>query len=80
MLNGKLALDDGPLPSASAVLSHMSMETPDLTSDMAIQEQLTRHLQQVRGGLSDAIFWYASYVELLADNRSAVAHPRAVSQ
>jgi uncharacterized protein YyaL (SSP411 family) len=80
MLNGKLALDDGPLPSASAVLSHLSMETPDLTSDMAIQEQLMRHLQQVRGGLSDAIFWYASYVELLADNRSAVAHPRAVSQ
>ncbi len=80
MLNGKLALDDGSLPSATAVISRLSAQNPALAADKGIQTQLADHLQLVRSRLSDAIFWYASYVELLEPNASTVAHPRAVSQ
>ena len=80
MQNGKLALDDASLPSATAVISRLSAEIPALAADQRINKQLASHLQQVRSRLSDAIFWYASYVELLAANESAVAHPRAVGQ
>ncbi len=80
MLDGKWALDDGPLPSPTAVISRLTEQTPALAGDKGIQQQLAKHLQQVRSRLSDGIFWYASYVELLADNESAVAHPRAVGQ
>jgi hypothetical protein len=80
MLDGKWALDDGPLPSATAVISRLSEHNPALAGDKSIQPQLTSHLQQVRSRLSNGIFWYASYVELLAENESAVAHPRAVRQ
>jgi uncharacterized protein YyaL (SSP411 family) len=80
MLDGKVALDDGPLPSATAVISRLSAQNPALAADETVQKQLANHLRQVRSRLSDGIFWYASYVEQLAENESAVAHPRAVSQ
>jgi uncharacterized protein YyaL (SSP411 family) len=67
MLDGRLAIEDGPLPSASAVISRLSREDPVLARDKNIQTLLADHLQQARAGLADAIFWYASYVELLAD-------------
>ncbi|MGW8309614.1 MAG: thioredoxin domain-containing protein [Thiogranum sp.] len=67
MLDGKLALDDGFLPSASAVISRLSAQHPALLRDAAIQQQLLDHLRLVRSRLADAIFWYASYVELLPD-------------
>jgi hypothetical protein len=67
MLDGRLAIEDGPLPSASAVISRLSREDPVLARDKNIQTLLADHLQQARAGLADAMFWYASYVELLAD-------------
>jgi uncharacterized protein YyaL (SSP411 family) len=67
MLDGKLALDDGSLPSASAVISRLSMQHPALLRDAAVQKQLADHLDQVRSRLGEAIFWYAGYVELLPD-------------
>lgn len=66
MLDGKLALDDSSLPSATAVISRLSRLHPALAGDASIQKQLKAHLQQVREHLSDALFWYAGYTELLA--------------
>jgi uncharacterized protein YyaL (SSP411 family) len=80
MLDGKLALDDGALPSTTAVISRLSATVPELVKDRKIQQQLATHLQQVRDHLSGAMFWYASYVELLAPAPSPVAQPRAVQQ
>jgi uncharacterized protein YyaL (SSP411 family) len=70
MLDGKLALDDSALPSATAVISRLSRDHRVLAEDASIQKLLADHLQQVRSNLSDDIFWYAGYVELLvADQR-----------
>lgn len=80
MLDGKLALDDSSLPSATAVISRLSATVPELVKDREVQRQLATHLQQVRAHLSGAIFWYASYVELLASAPLPVAQPRAVQQ
>jgi hypothetical protein len=67
MLDGQFALDDGPLPSASAVISRLSREDPLLAQDASIQALLTEHLRVVRAHLSDSMFWYASYTDLLTD-------------
>jgi len=67
MLDGQFALDDGPLPSASAVLSRLSREDPVLAQDASIHALLKEHLRAVRTHLSDSMFWYASYIELLSD-------------
>jgi uncharacterized protein YyaL (SSP411 family) len=66
MLEGSLAMQDGSLPSATAVISRISGEHPVLIADKRIQQQLLQHLQLVDERLGDSIFWYASYVELLA--------------
>ncbi len=65
MLDGKLALDDNPLPSATAMVVSVSATADDLRNDKKIRENLTAHLNEVRARLSDSIFWYASYVEWL---------------
>jgi uncharacterized protein YyaL (SSP411 family) len=65
MLDGKLALDDNPLPSATAVITGMTLTLDDLQKDKKLREAVTVHLGQVRARLSDSIFWYASYVEWL---------------
>jgi uncharacterized protein YyaL (SSP411 family) len=69
MLDGKLALDDSALPSATAVISRLSKAHPALSKDASIRKLLDSHLQQVRANLSDAVFWYAGYVELLATDQ-----------
>ena len=66
MLEGSVATQDSSLPSATAAISRISAEHPDLQGDKAIQKQLQQHLQAVHAQLGDSIFWYASYVELLA--------------
>ena len=65
MLDGKLALDDNPLPSATAVVTGLSLTIDSLQNNTQIQKAANIHLDQVRARLSDAIFWYASYVEWL---------------
>lgn len=66
MLEGSPAMRDSPLPSATAAISRISAEHPALQGDKAIQKQLQQHLQTVHARLGDSIFWYASYVDLLA--------------
>ena len=65
MLGGKLALDDNPLPSATALITGLSLTTDSLRKDKKIGEAASGHLQQVRAQLTDSVFWYASYVEWL---------------
>jgi uncharacterized protein len=69
MLEGSPAMRDSPLPSATAAISKISREHPALKEDKAVQKQLQQHLQTVNTRLGDSIFWYASYVELLAGNQ-----------
>jgi len=70
MLEGRIASEDSPLPSASAAISYLSRAHPGLQSDPGIQKKLDAHLEQVRAHLGDAAFWYASYVELLEPAQS----------
>ena len=65
MLDGALALDDSPLPSATATLTRLSRVHPALRKDAELQKKVSTHLDQVRAYLGDSIFWYAGYVELL---------------
>lgn len=65
MLDGKLALDDNPLPSATALVAGVSLTNDSLKKDKKIQKAVSGHLNRVRARLSDSIFWYASYVEWL---------------
>ncbi len=65
MLDGRLALDDNPLPSGTALITGLSLMTDSLQKDKKLHTAATDHLGKVRAQLSDAIFWYASYVELL---------------
>ena len=67
MLEGSLATQDSSLPSATAAISRISAEHSDLQRDKAVQRQLQQHLLAVHAQLGDSIFWYASYVNLLAD-------------
>ena len=69
MLEGSMATQDSSLPSATAAISRISAAHPDLQRDKAIQRQLQQHLLAVHAQLGDSIFWYASYVELLADHQ-----------
>ena len=71
MLEGRIASEDSPLPSASATVSYLSRAHPALNADAGIQKQLDAHLDQVRDHLSDAAFWYVSYLELLEPAQSA---------
>ena len=65
MLEGRIAIEGSSLPSASAVITAISMELPSLARDPAVQKKLSSHLDQVAGQLLDSVFWYAGYVELL---------------
>jgi uncharacterized protein YyaL (SSP411 family) len=65
MLDGKLALDDNPLPSATALVTGMSLTMESLRRDKKLREAVKAHLELVHARLSDSIFWYASYVEWL---------------
>jgi uncharacterized protein YyaL (SSP411 family) len=65
MLDGKLALDDNPLPSATALVVGLSLTTNSLKKDKKVHDASIAHLGQVRARLPDSIFWYASYVEWL---------------
>ena len=65
MLDGRLALDDSALPSASATLTRLARRHPGLHEDAGLQRQVDGHLAQVRAYLGDFVFWYAGYVELL---------------
>ena len=67
MLEGSMATQDSSLPSATAAISRISAAHPDLQRDKVVQRQLQQHLLAVHAQLGDSIFWYASYVELLAD-------------
>ena len=65
MLDGVVALDDSPLPSATATVSRLSRQHPALRKDAELQNSVDAHLDQVRAYLGDSMFWHASYVELL---------------
>jgi len=65
MLDGVVALDDSPLPSATATVTRLSRQHPALRKDAELQKKVAAHLKQVRAYLVDSMFWYASYVELL---------------
>ena len=76
MLDGKLALDDGHLPSASAVAVAVARTLEGVRGDKRLAGQVDAHLDEVRARLTDSIFWYASYVEWL-DRQLALAVPHA---
>ena len=65
MLDGVVALDDSPLPSATAAVTRLSRRHPVLRTDAQLQKKVDEHLEQVRAYLEDSMFWYASYVALL---------------
>jgi hypothetical protein len=65
MLDGVVALDDSPLPSATATVTRLSRQHPALKKDAELQKKVDAHLDEVRAYLEDSMFWYASYVELL---------------
>ncbi len=64
-LGGKTALESGPLPSASAVLTALALHHPELKEDKRLQARVRDHLQAVRTRLGAELFWYADYVTLL---------------
>ena len=68
MLDGVIALDDSPLPSATATLARLSRQHPVLSRDGQLQKTVDAHLDQVRAHLGESMFWYASYVALLASD------------
>jgi uncharacterized protein YyaL (SSP411 family) len=70
MLDGQIALQDSPLPSATAVITRLSLELGTLRVNPEIQEKIRDHLDQARTFLGDSLFWYASYVELLDPDQS----------
>ncbi len=65
MLDGRIALDDSPLPSATAALSALGLQLDGLKGDQTLHEHIQAHLDQVRALLGDSVFWYAGYVPLL---------------
>jgi uncharacterized protein YyaL (SSP411 family) len=65
MLGGRIALDDSPLPSATATITRLSQLHEDLKKDADVQKKVGAHLNEVRAYLGDSVFWYASYVPLL---------------
>jgi len=65
MLGGRVALDDSPLPSATATITRLSQLHKDLRKDTDIQKKVNAHLDEVRIYHGDSVFWYASYLELL---------------
>ncbi len=65
MLGGRVALDDSPLPSATATITRLSQLHEGLRNDADIQKKVNAHLNEVRLYQGDSVFWYASYLELL---------------
>ena len=65
MLGGRIALDDSPLPSATATITRLSQLHEGLRKDADVQKKVGAHLNEVRAYLGDSVFWYASYVPLL---------------
>ena len=65
MLGGRVALDDSPLPSATATITRLSQLHEGLQKDADIQKKVSAHLNEVRIYQGDSVFWYASYLELL---------------
>ncbi|MCO6412847.1 MAG: thioredoxin domain-containing protein [Thiogranum sp.] len=70
MLEGRIALEDGPLPSASAVIAQLTSRHASLKKDKGLQDQLGAHLAQVNAHLGGSAFWYASYMPLLGESQS----------
>jgi len=70
MLGGRVALDDSPLPSATATITRLSQLHEGLKKDADIQKKVSAHLDEVRVYLGDSVFWYASYLELLEPDQS----------
>ena len=70
MLEGRIATEDSPLPSATAAISYLSAQHEALKDDPRIKKELAGHLDQVRTHLGDAAFWYAGYLELLEPAQS----------
>ncbi len=70
MLEGRIATEDSPLPSATAAISYLSVHHKALQEDDQIQEKLADHLEKVRDHLTDTAFWYAGYLELLEPAQS----------
>ena len=66
MLDERIALEDGALPSVTAVIVDLSRQLQGLRDDAGIQKKVRIHLQQVRTRLSDSAYWYAGYLGLLA--------------
>ncbi|GMQ89090.1 MAG: thioredoxin domain-containing protein [Gammaproteobacteria bacterium] len=65
MLGGRVALDDSPLPSATATIARLSQLHEGLRKDADIQKKVNAHLNEFRIYHGDSVFWYASYLELL---------------
>ena len=70
MMEGRLALDESSLPSATATVTRLSIRDRVLKKDSEIYQQAQQHLEQVRAYLGDSMFWYPSYVELLETAQS----------
>jgi len=70
MLGGRVALDDSPIPSATATITRLSQLHEGLKKDADIQKKVSAHLNEVRVYLADSVLWYASYVELLEPAQS----------
>jgi len=70
MLEGRIALEDGELPSATATVTRLSQQYVGLNKDREMQQRLDAHLSEVRAYLGDSVFWYASYVPLVESHQS----------
>jgi uncharacterized protein YyaL (SSP411 family) len=65
MLEGRIALDDSPLPSATAAVTALGLQLDQSEDNSMLHDQIQEHLAQVHGWLGDSVFWYAGYVPLL---------------
>jgi uncharacterized protein YyaL (SSP411 family) len=65
VLEGQVAIEDGPLPSASATIAVLTRSDARLRANDEINRKLDRHLDAARRYLGDSLFWYASYTPLL---------------
>ncbi|MDT8387212.1 MAG: DUF255 domain-containing protein [Thiogranum sp.] len=69
MLGGRIAVEDGSLPSASAVIAELSVQVQSTRVDAALKSNVTAHLEHVQSRLGNAAFWYAGYLKLLAGDQ-----------
>jgi hypothetical protein len=71
MVGGRVAVEDGPLPSSTAAVSLLVEVHPRLAADPEMQKRLDEHLAAARAYLVDAAFWYPSYLPLLAADQAS---------